>query len=338
MGKRDARYEFIRVIAMMLVICVHAFAGVSPAYAEESLAGMALSTLFFVGNGLFFMISGRFALRVCCRTGKDYRIYYLKRFGSLGIPILVGMLLRTGFNVGGWWPEYYFSVDFLKEYIQNVLYNFASCEYWFLYRLVGFLVAAPFLGKMVQQATRTELLWLAGVGMLWNGLSLYLPAVGFPFAWDFPLGGCLVLFILGYAVEHIVQTEREENLLIFLGGIGFVLTVLLKYVGLAAGADDLAPTYTVMVCGAFVWLKRLYRPGKVLDAFVLQVGSLSMSVYLVHMIVMHSIISYIPQWSFYPRAVTLQLATAGISLAAAFVLEKTILAGLKWGYRKLTGL
>ena len=132
---------------MLLVLATHSFSTVSPNYPKESLGGMILSTVVLWCNGLFFMISGKFALSACCRTGADYRKYYLKRLGSIGIPVLLGMLLRSMYNVGGWWPEYFLSADFLKEYIQNVLYRFSSCEYWFLYELVGFLLAAPFLGK-----------------------------------------------------------------------------------------------------------------------------------------------------------------------------------------------
>ena len=338
MHKRDVRYEFIRVISMVLVIAIHSFASVSPTYAEESLAGMVLSRFLFLSNGLFFMISGKFALQICCRTGEDYRKYYLKRFGSLGIPILVCMLFRSMFNIGGWWPEYFLSVEFLKEYLQNVLSGFASSEYWFLYKLVGFLLVAPFVGKLFQQATKAELLWFVGLGMLWNALKTYLPAADVSFSWEYPLGGCFVLFVLGYVTERIVETRREENILMILGCISFAGGILLQRIGWGAGGNDLAPTYAISVAAMFTALKRLYRPGGKLDAVVIKLGAMTMSVYLLHMIVLYSIMRYIPQWPFYPRGAALVLVTLGITLVFGYVVEKTVLSGLKWLYWKAVRL
>lgn len=338
MGKRDARYEFIRVISMLLVLATHSLATVSPDYPVLSLGGRVVSTMLVWCNGLFFMISGKFALSVCCQSSEDYRKYYLKRIGSIGIPVLVGMLLRSMYNIGSWWPEYFLSVDFLKEYLQNVLYHFASCEYWFLYKLVGFLAAAPFLGKFLQQASRKELVWFAGVCFAWNSLTVCVSAMGLTTAWDYPFAGWLVLFALGYSLERMAPTEKEENRLMIWGGISFAVTILLKCMGLTAGLDDLAPTYAVSVCAVFVALKRIYRPGKILDAVVIKIGSLTLPVYLLHMMVLYTVLPYIPQWPFLPRALTLLLATAGLSLVLSYVLDRIVLSRLQWPYRKLVGL
>ncbi len=338
MRKRNAGYEFIRDISMLLVLATHSFSTVSPNYPKESLGGMILSTVVLWCNGLFFMISGKFALSACCRTGADYRKYYLKRLGSIGIPVLLGMLLRSMYNVGGWWPEYFLSADFLKEYIQNVLYRFSSCEYWFLYELVGFLLAAPFLGKFFQQASKGELLWFIGICYLWNSLDIILPGIGLETAWKFPFSGWLVLFVLGYAVERIAETEKEENCWMICGAVSFVITILLKYMGMESGLNGWAPTYGITVGAVFLGLKRLYRPGKILDAVVIKIGSLTLPVYLLHMIVLYSILPYIPQWPFLIRGTVLLFATAGLTLILAWVLDRTVLSGLQWLYRKLTGL
>jgi len=305
---------------------------------DESVAGKILSTFLLLCNGLFFMISGKFALGTCCKTGPDYWNYYLKRIGSIGIPVLVGMLLRSMYNVGCWVPDYFLSREFLMEYIQNVLYNFSACEYWFLYELVGFLAAAPFVGKLLQQASRTELLWLLGVGIFWNAASCYIPQMGFSFGWRFPLGEWFVLFVLGYSIERILQTKRDENLLMMLGGISFAVSIVLQESGWGAGANGMSPTYAITTAAVFTALKRLYRPGKVADAVTIFVGTLTMPVYLLHMMVLYKIQPHIPQWPLLPRAITLQIVTLGLTLILGFILDKTVLSGLQWLYRKLVGL
>ena len=118
MGKRDATYEFIRVMSMAFAVSVHACSNAAGNYLVDTLTGQLVGTLLYLCNGLFFMISGKFALSTSFRTMEDYRKYYLKRLGSIGIPVMVCMLLRSMFNIG-WWPEYFLSADFLKEYLQN---------------------------------------------------------------------------------------------------------------------------------------------------------------------------------------------------------------------------
>ena len=337
MRKRDATYEFIRVMAMLFAVSVHACSNAAGNYLVDTLPGQFVGTLLYLCNGLFFMISGKFALSVCCRTMEDYKKYYLKRLGSIGIPVMVCMLFRSMFNIG-WWPEYFLSRDFLKEYIQNVLHNFASCEYWFLYRVVGFLAVAPFLGKMLQQMTKKELLLLAGIGIAYNGLITYLPALDYSFAWSFPMGDWLVCFILGYALERIVETEKEEQRLLVLGGFTYCLCMLLKRVGWTAGIHDMAPTYAILCCACFAAMKRLYRPGKIQDTVMVWLGSLTMPVYLMHMMVLYTILPYIPQWSAVPRWIALVAVTLVLTLLISYVLDRTVFAVLLWLYRKITGL
>ena len=337
MHKRDARYEFIRVMSMLFAVSVHACSNAAGYYLVDTLPGQLVGSVLYLCNGLFFMISGKFALNVRCQTMEDYKKYYLKRLGSIGVPVLVCMLLRSMFNIG-WWPDYFLSVDFLKEYIQNVLGNFASCEYWFLYRVVGFLAVAPFLGKMLQQMSKGELLLLSGMGIVYNGLMTYLPAAGYAFKWSFPMGDWLILFVLGYVLERVVETKKEENILLVLGGLAYCLCMLLKRLGLTAGIHDMAPTYTILSCACFIALKRLYRPGKILDALMIRLGGLTMPVYLLHMMVLYTIVPYIPRWPAVPRWMALVAATLALTLLVSYVLDRTVFAVLLWLYRRITGL
>lgn len=337
MRERNAEYEFIRVISMVFVIGVHAFHNVSADYAAGTLPGQMISTVFFLCNGLFFMLSGKFALSVNCCTWDAYKRYYLKRIGSIGIPVLVCMMLRSMYNAAWWW-DHILSVEFLKEYIQNVLYNFSECEYWFLYHLVGYLAVAPFIGKVLQRANRAELILFTGIGVLYNGLTVYLSAAGYSSAWMYPLGSWFVLFALGYALEKILETKRQENILLILGLFCFAVSILLKHLGLTAGIHDRAPTYVCMTCAAFVAMKRLYRPGKIADAAMIRIGGLSLSVYLLHMIVLYNVLPYVPQWPVIPRLAALMMATVMVSLAVGFVLDRTVFCVLLWLYRKMVGL
>ena len=337
MWKRDARYEFIRVVSMLSAVIVHTSANVIGSSLADTLPGHLFATVLYFCNGVFFMISGKFALSVTCHTMEDYRKYYLKRLGSIGIPVLVCFLFRSMFNIG-WWPEYFLSREFLKEYIRNVLYGFATCEYWFLYRLAGFLAAAPFLGKMLQQMSNKELMLLTAMGIAYNALATYLPVAGYSLAWTFPMADWLILFLMGYVVERVVQTEKEEKAMLLLGAVAYAVCILLKLVGLMAGIHDMAPTYANLSCATYVGLKRIYRPGRIADAIVIQLGKLTMPVYLLHMMVVYTLVPHIPQWPGMIRWLALLAATLVLTLLLSFVLDRTVFAALLWLYRKITGL
>ncbi len=86
-----------------------------------------LKTLFFSCNALFFMLSGKFAVRL----KKNYRQYLYKKIITLGIPILICFVFRTYISGGG--------------YVENILSGFSRTDYWFLYVLLGNVLIAPLL-------------------------------------------------------------------------------------------------------------------------------------------------------------------------------------------------
>ena len=76
MGKRNARYEFIRVVSMMSAVIVHASANIIGNSLVDTLPGQLFATVLYFCNGLFFMISGKFALSSSFRTMEDYLSTY----------------------------------------------------------------------------------------------------------------------------------------------------------------------------------------------------------------------------------------------------------------------
>lgn len=328
MTKRDARYEFIRVVSMLLVISAHALSQVPKTTALEEMMAYGLTTPFFLCNGLFFMLSGKFSLNARCERVWDYVNWYIKRLSAIGIPALVFMRLRTMHN-SGWWPAYLRSPELKQDYLRNVLSAFRGTEYWFLYVLVGFLLAAPFLSKLMRALSDREVLLLLAVGMLFNSLSIYLPAFGHSFSWEFPLGGWFVLFLLGHALERLVTTPKAEAAVMVLGGLCYVLTQIQQYVGFIPGIHDLAPAYACMCAGAFLGLKKLYRPGRIRDRVFLVVGKHSLSVYLCHAMILDKLNGWIGTEGFLVPLVLRIVLTAAASLAVAFILDSTLIALLQ---------
>lgn len=334
MSKRDTRYELIRTVSMLFVISAHVLSSIPRQTPAQELTGHVLTTLFCLCNGLFFMLSGKFSLNARCESLEDYLRWYAKRLNTIGIPALFFMLLRTMHN-SGWWPAYLRSPELWQDYLHNILSGFRSCDYWFLYPLTGLLAAAPFLSKLLQRLNTRELLLLLGIGMGFNALSVYLPALGLPFAGEYPLGGWFVLFLLGYSLERIVTTPRAEWAVLTAGGVCFLVSVAQQHIGFAPGVNDLAPTYVFTCSAAFLGLKKLWRSGPRRDRLILAVGRHSLSVYLCHAMILSGLETQIPAEGLMTALLLRVLATALLSLVAAFVLDRTLFALLQLPLRRL---
>lgn len=323
--QRDAHYEFIRIISMLFVIGVHSLANITIQTDSDQLCNHILTTFFFLSNGLFFMLSGKFALNSVCETVKDYRSYYLKKLVSLGVPILVFLLLRTLYDLGGRVSFRYLA----RQYLENVLCNYQSGEYWFLYDLFGMLLIAPFLGKIVQRIQKSELMIFLGIGFFFNALKTYIPAMGFEFSWSYPLGGWMFYFLLGYCLEDLVADKKAKQLIYGLGIASFGLTIVQKYVGFAPGVHDMAPTYAFMVSAAFLGLKSMYRSGRYVDKIVIWISKQSMSVYLIHMVVMYTILNKIALDHYLAHAAALIFSTAIIAILLGTLISRVAVLPLQ---------
>lgn len=288
MNKRNAEYEFIRTVAMIFVIGVHV---ANTMRGAEGLVrvfyGHFFPLLFSCGNGIFFMLSGKFALKVRCKTMKEYRAYYSKKLKNLILPIFVYMLLRSVYDAGG----IFWTAEFWRQFFSNIFSDYIFSEYWFLYVLVGLILAAPFLAKIVERITKEEMMLFLLLGLGYNAMVTYFPYMGLKVDWRYPFGEWMFYFFLGYCLEKIVEDRKGENITIFLGGMAFLLSIVLKYRGIDNGIFDVAPTYTVMLVGMFFLLKRIYPFfAKIkLEKLFLWSGKYSMAVYMVHMTVLSRI-------------------------------------------------
>ena len=90
--QRDLSYEFIRVVSMILIILAHEI----PNYLGQfSRLGVYTELVTNVGVTLFFMLSGKFALKLNLEDKHLYKKYYWKKVIGLIIPLLVYMAIKN---------------------------------------------------------------------------------------------------------------------------------------------------------------------------------------------------------------------------------------------------
>lgn len=330
-GTRDTAYEKIRVIAMILTVAIHCSGSLEKETVSEQYLYYILSSVFFTCNGLFFMLSGKFALATKCESFNEYYRYYTKKLLTLAIPILFYMFLRNIYDNGLGLLQ----LSFWKTYIKNVLSGYTDNEYWFLYTIMGLILLAPFLNKMVAGLKKEEIYLFLYLGLLYNSIVTYGPYFNLSFSWNYIFGSWVFYFFLGYFLEKIIDTPKKESLIILIGMLSLVITFIQKQYDYINHIHDLAPTYTFMVCAMFFLLKKEHhmKNNTFLNTLIIRCGKYSFAVYMVHNPVRWFLVDtmHLPTSGNYLLSLLMLVAcTLIISFILAFICENTFVRALKW--------
>lgn len=286
---RDVRYDVIRVTAMLFVIAVH----VNPKpFNSFPWFKDVFDDIIYTCNGMFFMLSGLFAMRKEYTAKEDYSRYYKKKIVSIFVPYVIMTVLLYGYDF------YHSGRDFeLRLFVEETINQFTSLNsqqhLWFMYSLIGLLLSAPFFSKMLHAMSDWELKLLFMICIGWNAVSIYLIN---DLGWNFSYGKWLLsswtmYFFLGYFHDRVVSRENKK-LWYLLGIAGFLITVLWKYIIPFENhnARDFAPAYTFFVLGMYTFLLYEVKIGqKWLENLILFLARYSFTVYLVHYLVLEII-------------------------------------------------
>ena len=287
--ERDVRYDVIRVVAMMFVIAVH----VNPKpFNSIPWFKDVFDYIIYTCNGMFFMLSGLFNMKRDFSGKEDYKTYYQKKFISIFLPYVVMTFLLYGY-------DYYQSgrVFELRLYIEETINQFTALNseqhLWFMYSMIGLLMSAPFLSKMLHAMSDWEVKLLFWLSIGWNAVSIYLIN---DLGWNFHYGKWImaswtIYFFLGYFHNRIVN-ESNKKLWYILGIAGFLITVLWQYILPVENHSDkdFAPAYTFFVLGMYTFL--LYEikiPWNLVKKIIAFLAKHSFTVYLIHYLILEII-------------------------------------------------
>ena len=233
--QRDAHADLIRVIAMLFVIFLHTFGSTDFYLPFEG--RLFMRPILYTCNGLFFLLSGHFALSKFKFDEQDNVVhikrFYWKRFCSIVIPFLFYSTLL--FFATTFIPDY--SKDAHQEQL-NILHTVnlfaeqiyvknASTHIWFMYAWFGMIVAAPFLARMLHGMSESELRLLMGIAIGWEFLQIILfgNILHKPFTiGGWPFTSWLFYFIAGYIVHRIPSFKNIKIALICSVGGGICNT------------------------------------------------------------------------------------------------------------------
>lgn len=308
-------FDYIRVIAMLFVIAVHTLAVIDFKDPVSLFYFQLMQIIFFTCNGMFFLMSGKFAL---IERQSLYQ-YYIKKMVYLGIPILVFFYIRSLYED--------------SNYFLNLLGELADTEYWFLYVLVGNIILAPLLAKAFVNFNLNECWLFLGLGLFVHAMMTLCSICHVNYCWSFIFSGYSLYFYLGICVEKIISTEKMKSILFTLALIGVCISLVLKYKGVTNNIHDLSPIFTIITLGTYFGILSIVKRLKVklsnFSPIIMFIAKHSFVVYLVHMMVFETTIKYYPvQWAG-PQSILLHLIMTVVvfvfSLIVAVVVDNFLL-------------
>ena len=233
------------------------------------------------------MISGKFALA----SRQTYASYYYKKFVTIGVPMLIFFFIRTLYIA--WHSSF---DNLFLSYFLNVIGLFGDTEYWFLYVLIGNLLVAPILRETFGRFTKRECRLFLGLGLGFNFCTTVFAILSINFEYTYIFGGWTMYFYLSCCVEPLLENKRGVHLLWICTGICLLITVIFKYQGITVYVHDISPVFTIFTLGMysiFLTIGRMRFSSKAEKMFIF-LSKHSFSVYLIHMMVLETVIEYSP--------------------------------------------
>lgn len=307
-------YGWIRILACIFVITHHCcstmYAGSISDSDKETL--LFIDNLLMVNNGLFFMLSGKFALEFY--DGK-IGLYYKKRISKILIPFLLVIFVRKIFY------EKMEMNDFLHDFFHGKITD------WFVYAVIGFYLVAPFFYRMVQnmsQNYRLTLLLLILAFAFINSLNeCYKPLF---YIGTNPFVGNLSFFFIGYLLDNIEKLKSYRWLICFMGILGACVSMyqIVFHPGQNPSISGFCPSRIFMCMGIYVLIG--WSPIKACDivnTITMHIATLTYYIYLVHEIGQDLVFKNIPFpiTSVYVGLLWTTFATILISIVLAEVLN-----------------
>ena len=288
MKKRLSNYDLIRVISCFFVILIHIK---GKPFSEP--VKIAYTTVFYISNAMFYMLSGTFNLGNTFDSTEDYKNFYKKRFVSILFPFMLFSFLQSIWNMylemgAVNWKSYW-----MFAYTEFMDTN-GSKATWFMYPLMGFILSAPFLSKMLHAMTDRECKILLIAAVIWNSIRIYCTLdLGVNFAFSgWLLESWILYFVCGYIYNRIFN-DRNKIILYIMGAAGYLITVAGRYFlsDHFVNATDLSPAFLFTCLAVYYFLvKNIRIRNRFIGKTVSFVAEHTFIIYLFHAQVMRHVV------------------------------------------------
>lgn len=330
MKERNYNYDIMRVLACIMIICMHA------PMPNLNANGIILSIIsYFTAPGLclFFVISGSLLLPI--KT--DTTTFLKKRLGKVIMPTLVFTIL-------------YIILNCINGEQQNILRTICSIPFsaqghgvlWFMYTLIGLYLVAPIISKWLDSASKREvelylLLWV--ITLCFPILKLFVGINEGNTGVLYYFSGYIGYFILGYYLKKYPESISLKKLIIP-DIIAIIAPIAFKVMHIEIDFYSMfwyLSIFVALLCTTIYVLIskiKIKKRGGIVEL----ISNLSFGIYLIHIAVMRFFIweldfiininNYILQW------ITVVGLTFIISCSIAYVISLLPFGDYIIGYKK----
>lgn len=324
---RRTDFDFLRVIAMLAVVGIHCVMPLIPALLPDNDSWLVADT---IDNFLrwcvpiFVMVSGALLLRPA--SFEHRKTFYQRRMSRILLPLLA-------------WPLLYWAWAFLVRgqtiAWQDVGLNFLAgtpligAQLYFLFIIAGLYVLTPLLSlyaaSVPQRTFRLTAIAALALASCW--LIVEVKLLGRPesynlFTWCLPYIG---YYMLGYSLKDVWLSRKQLCMaaigFIVFGAFNALISVYTRLEGNMFFQAYLSPTVIGLTMCVYLGGRALYARLQTgwLDRSLQRLAQLSFGVYLVHVMVLESII----YWFSLDNT---RLDTAGILFVTVLPLSLLIVA------------
>lgn len=304
--KREAHWDYMRILAAALVILAHACSPMVTQLEETGGADWKRFVLIcglsigLTCNLLYVMLSGALLLGKPSKS-ESVSDFYIRRSSRVIIPLAAYYMLLLYLNDEvSFFPPENIGVS-LKRIVTGA--PDAAPHLWLIYTIISLYIVTPFFRLMVSRLSDKMLMSLASVIIVLNILTGYLPLFGMTFGAATFLGGWEGIFLLGLILSKRAESGKsDKDIICYMAGVAaFAVTVaVVFYDSLKMNyVYNNTPTMVLMSCAVFsLFLKykeRLKfnlnsRLGKAVSVAVRICSKYSYSIILIHWYVLFVIV------------------------------------------------
>ena len=337
MKKRIFELDFLRTIACMMVIAMHA------PMSGENANGIFLSSLsYFTAPciGLFFMISGALLLPT---KETDSISFIKKRLTKIVCPTLA-------------WTLFYIITNTIKgEGTETLIKQLTSIAFspqgngvmWFMYTLIGLYIIAPIISRWLERCSKREIelyLVLWGVTLCYPILETMLYINRSDTGILYYCSGYAGYMLLGYYMKQY-PTAINGKVLIPLCSVSVAAPIVCKICNIEIDFYTLfwyLSIFVVIMCAA--WFKMAMEYGNKIvksnigRSFIENFSNVSFGIYFIHIFVLRCFL-WEMKWiksidSYILQTVILATCTIAISYATCYIISLLPKAEYIIGYKK----
>lgn len=338
---RNHGYDFLRVLAALMVISMHACRNALAEMVMEGAGYHFVNILFLAAlscNTLYIMLSGALLLQDRQETVLHF---YARRFGKVVIPLLCYYVLFLDFN-------HIFDESLgngILVSLQMILSGAPSFapQFWLVYTLIALYLFTPFLRKMLKILNTQMLQTLVLLILILNLLTSYLPLLGISFGVTSSLASWLGVYILGYFMTT-KEAARNNRLYLHIGVFCLLLSILMAYTipENIAYISNCVPTTLFICCALFALVRScegfFAKPHRILGFF----SRYSYSIILVHwyilFVVVESHLGITPtRGRIFGGTLATIVLTFFLSAAYGFVFENLVILPLQYVWNRFCG-